>query len=152
MKTSFVKLVCFLALMMQLPAFANCKPLEINEKLIKAFRDAFPLAQQVEWKENGDHYFVHFTQDAILSEIEYDHDGNFLSSVRYFKNANLLPIHLSWELHKKYADKNIFGVTETTTDTDTLYYVKLEDKKDWITVKASADGTMQVVEKYGKQE
>jgi hypothetical protein len=131
--------------------FAKSNPAEVNEKLIKAFRDAFPLAEKVEWQENGNHYLVHFTENAVLSEIEYDHDGHFLNSVRYFKDPDLLPLHLSWELHKKFADKTIFGVTETTSEYETLYYIKLEDKKDWITVKATSVGSMEVVEKYQKQ-
>ena len=109
------------------------------------------MAEKVDWMENGDRYFVHFTENAVLSEIEYDHAGNFLSSVRYFKNPNLLPLQLSWELHKRFADKTIFEITETTSGSETFYYIKLEDKKDWTTVKSTIDGSMEVIEKSGKQ-
>ena len=78
----------------------------------------------------------------MLSEIEYDHDGNFIGSDRYYKDASLLPLHLEWELHKRYANKTVFGITEMNTECRNQYYVKLEDKKEWVTVKGTADGLM----------
>jgi hypothetical protein len=151
MKTKLAGLICLFVLSAQVHALASGSPAAINEKLIKAFQDAFPLAEKVDWKENGDHYFVHFKENDVLSEIEYDHEGNFIESERYYKAVTLLPIHLAWELHKKFPDKTVFGITETNTDAETYFYVKLEDNKEWITVKGSSDGIVQVVEKFNKQ-
>jgi hypothetical protein len=36
-------------------------------------------------------------------------------------------------------------------DDETYYYVKLQDAKEWITVKGSADGFIKVVERFNKQ-
>jgi hypothetical protein len=151
MKTKLAAFLGLFMLLAQVHAFAINTPATINEKLIKAFQTAFPLAEKVDWNENGDHYFVHFKENDVVSEIEYDHDGNFVESERYYKDVNLLPIHLAWELHKKFPDKTIFGITETNTEAETDYYVKLEDSKGWITVKGSADGMCRVVEKFNKQ-
>lgn len=151
MKTKLAGLLTLFVLLVQTQTFAGKNPATINEKLIKAFQTAFPLAEKVDWNENGDHYFVHFKENNVISEIEYDHDGNFIESERYYKDVSLLPIHLAWELHKKFPDKTIFGVTETNTDDETDYYVKLEDSKGWITVKGSSDGICQVVERFNKQ-
>jgi hypothetical protein len=151
MKTKLAGLICGFVLFAQMHALADNGPATVNEKLIKAFRDAFPMAEKVDWNENGDHYFVHFKDHDILSEIEYDHEGNFIASERYYKSADLLPLHLAWELHKKFANKSVFGITETNTETETCYYVKLEDSKEWITVQGSSDGIVKVVEKFNKQ-
>ena len=126
-------------------------PLTVNENLLRAFKAAFPLAEKVDWLENGDHYFVHFKDHEAISEIEYDHDGNFLASERYFQAADLLPIHLAWALHKKFPNKTVFGITETDTEAESTFYVKMEDNKEWITVKGSSDGITQVIEKFNKQ-
>jgi hypothetical protein len=152
MKTKLASLVCVFVLSAQIHALADNSPAAINEKLIKAFQAAFPLAEKVDWNENGDHYFVHFKDHEILSEIEYDHEGNFVASARYYKSVDLLPLHLAWELHKKFGTKTIFGVTETNTESETIYYVKLEDGKEWVTVKGSSDGMLQVIEKFNKQQ
>ena len=151
MKTKLAGLICLFVLSAQMHAFANIGATTVSEKLIKAFREAFPMAEKVDWNENGDHYFVHFKNHEILSEIEYDHDGNFIASERYYKSADLLPLHLSWAIHKRFPNKTVYGITETNTETETYYYVKLEDNKEWITVKGTSDGIVKVVEKFNKQ-
>jgi len=151
MKTKLAGLICLFVLGAQMQTLADNGPATVNENLIKAFQTAFPLAEQVDWYEQEDHYFVHFKDHEVLSEIEYDHEGNFIASERYYKSADLLPLHLAWELHKRFANKTVFGVTETNTETETFYYVKLQDNKEWITVKGSSDGIVQVIEKFNKQ-
>ena len=121
----------------------------ISDKLLQAFKQTFPDAQQVRWAEQEDKYMVNFKQGEILTKIEYDKEGNFLSSLRYYTEKNL-PVSILCRLQKKYGDKKVFGVTEMTTDTAVEYYIKLEDNNYWLTVKSNADGNMQVVEKYKK--
>ena len=151
MKTKLAGFLILFVLFAQMQTFAAEGPASVNEKLIRAFQAAFPTAEKVDWKENGDHYFVHFRDHDVNSEIEYDHEGNFLGSERYYRSEELLPLHLSWELHRKFRDKTIYGITETNTDSETFYYVKLEDSREWITVKGSADGIIEVVERFNKQ-
>ncbi len=158
MKKKIAGLICLAVLSAQIhalasdgPAAASNGPAAVNEKLVKSFQDAFPLAEKVEWKESGSNYIVYFKEKSVLSEIEYDHDGNFIASDRYYKDASLLPLHLEWELHKKYANKTIFGITEMNTESETEYYIKLEDNKEWITVKSTSDGLLEVVDRVAKQ-
>jgi hypothetical protein len=92
---------------------------------------------------------VNFKQGDILTKVEYDKEGNFLNSLRYYTEKNL-PVNILCRLQKKYADKKVFGVTEITSEASVEYYIKLEDAENWITVKSNVDGIMQVVEKYKK--
>jgi hypothetical protein len=149
MKTKLIGLFSLLFITAQLQAKTN-DPASVNEKLIKAFKETFPQAKTVNWKENGESYFVHFQENAIASEIEYDHDGNFVESERYYTDADMLPLHLACELHKQFAGKTVYGVTETNTDTETFYYIKLQDDKEWVTVKGTSYGSVEVVEKFNK--
>ena len=151
MKTKFAGIAFLFLVFTQLNVKAGKGPFTVNEKLIQAFQAAFPLAEKVDWNESGDHYFVHFKDHEILSEIEYDHEGNFLASERYYKSADMLPIHLAWALHKKFPNKSVYGITETSTEGETLYYIKMQDTKEWITVKGSSDGITQVIERFNKQ-
>jgi len=121
----------------------------ISEKILNTFKQTFPDAQQVKWLEQTDRYTVNFKENGILTKIDYDKDGNFISSLRYYSEKNL-PINILCRLQKKYADKKVFGVTEMTAENTVEYYIKLEDNENWITVKSNVDGNMQVVEKYKK--
>ena len=130
--------------------FAGPGPdLTISEKMLQAFKKTFPDAQEVKWAEQEDKYTVNFKQGDILTKVEYDKDGNFLSSLRYYSEKGL-PISVLCRLQKKYADKKIFGVTELATENSVEYYIKMEDAQNWITVRSNAEGNMQVVEKYKK--
>jgi hypothetical protein len=139
--------VCFL-LSISAGAFAT-DGFTINEKLLESFKATFPNAEQVKWQEETDKYTVNFVEDKILTKIQYDKDGNFISSTRYYSERNL-PINVLCKLRKRYPEKKIFGVTEMTTDNNVEYYIKMEDDANWLTVKSTVDGTMQIVEKYKK--
>jgi hypothetical protein len=121
----------------------------ISEKMLNSFKQTFPDAEQVKWLESTDRYTVNFKENGILTKIDYDKDGNFISSLRYYSEKNL-PINILCRLQKKYADKKVFGVTEMTSESVVEYYIKLEDNENWITVKSNAEGNLQVVEKYKK--
>ena len=145
-RKSLFATVCLLSL--SAGVFAN-ENFTISDKLLKAFNQTFPDAQQVKWAEQEDKYMVNFKQGDVLTKIEYDKDGNFLSSLRYYTEKNL-PVSILCRLQKKYSDKKIFGVTEMTTDSAVEYYIKLEDDTSWITVRSNADGNMQIIEKFKK--
>lgn len=119
--------------------------------MLTAFKQTFPDAQQVRWAEQEDKYIVNFRQGEILTKIEYDKEGEFVSSLRYYKEKNL-PVSILCRLQKKYSDKKIFGVTEMTTEGSVEYYVKVEDAGNWYTIHSNSDGNMQIVEKYKKAE
>jgi hypothetical protein len=123
----------------------------ISDKLLQAFKQTFPDAIQVKWVEEPTRYTVSFKQNEILTKVEYDKDGNFVSSLRYYSEKNL-PVTVLCQLQKKYAGKTIFGVTELATDASTEYYIKMVDDRNWMTVRSDADGNMQLVEKYKKAE
>jgi hypothetical protein len=144
-KTFFLSL-CMLVL--SAGAFA-AKEYSISDKMLQTFKQTFPDAQQVVWSEQGDKYTVNFRQGDILSKVEYDKDGNFLNSLRYYSEKNL-PVTILCRLQKRFSDKKVFGVTEMATDSSVEYYIKLEGETDWITVRSNIDGNMQVVEKYKK--
>jgi hypothetical protein len=121
----------------------------ISDKLLTTFKQTFPDAVQVKWVEQADKYSVSFKQNDILTKIDYDKDGNFVSSLRYYTEKNL-PVSVLCRLQKRYAGKAVCGVTEMATELSTEYYVKLQDENTWYTVKSDADGNMQLIEKYKK--
>lgn len=143
MKKLSISFVCLFLLA------ANSFALLPNEKVLKSFESTFSSPQEVKWYEHADYYEVNFVQSDIRASVKYDLEGNFMSSTRYYKEQQL-PTNILCKLKKKYADKNIFGVTELTSSDEVNYYIKLEDSKNWITIKVNGNGQMEVFEKYKK--
>src|SRR5947209_4752853 len=106
---------------------------DVNEKVLKVFETTFPVATDVKWKEYTDYYSASFKQSEVQTEVRYDKDGNFISSLRYYKEERL-PLSVLSQIKKKFPSKSIFGVTELTTGTDIAYFVTLEDEKTWTVV------------------
>jgi hypothetical protein len=131
-------------------AFAS-DGITISDKLLQEFKHTFPNATDVRWIESTDKYTVDFKQSGIVTKIDYDKEGNFVSSYRYYSENNL-PVGILCKIQKRYPEKKVFGVTEVTMDNTIEYYIKLEDDKNWITVKSNSDGGMQVVEKFKKAD
>jgi hypothetical protein len=150
MKKFIGLVVCGTALIFGLRAFA-WNGVSINEKVMKSFKETFPLAEKVNWQEFSDRYSVHFEEGSIRTVVDYDKDGNYLSSRRYY-TEEYLPVNIICKLRKRYSDKKVFGVTEIATESNTDYYIKMEDAVNWTTVKSDINGVMEIVEKYKKQE
>ena len=149
MKKLLAFAVCLV--MLSAPSFANVDPTvdNVNEKVLRAFHETFPIVEETKWKEYDNYYTVSFRQNAIQSEVRYDKEGNFLSSLRYYKEDRL-PLSVLHQLKKKYAKQTIFGVTELIVGSDVAYFVKLEDEKNWYTIKSDQQGNLFLYEKLRK--
>jgi len=144
MKKNLVFSLCLLALGVSSYASPN-----VDDKVIKSFKETFPGAEQVKWEEFSDNYVVNFVDLGMRERISYDKDGNFLSATRYY-NEGHLPLNILLKLRKKYPSQKIFGVTEIESEVSIEYYIKMEDDTNWTTVKSDTGGNMQVIEKYKK--
>jgi hypothetical protein len=123
---------------------------EVSEKVLKAFKETFKDVKDVTWYEEGDKsYRASFIKDEIKIRVRYDEDGNLLSTIRYY-GVQTLPFHIQMKLQKKFADKNVFGVTEMSSDDMIEYHITLQDEKRWYTVKSDANGNFEVTEKFKK--
>jgi hypothetical protein len=142
MKKLFVILACAL---LTVSAYAD----DPNEKVLKSFNETFSGAEDVKWEEFSTYYTVSFVNAGIRSKVNYDKEGVMLGSIRYY-SPSMLPLNIQNKLKKEYSKKSLFGVTEVTFGTDVTYYVKMEDEKNWITVKVDTGGNSQVTEKYKK--
>jgi len=120
-----------------------------NTKVLKAFSQTFTTAENVKWEEYSDYYTVSFHTSGTSSRINYDKEGNIISSTRYYL-PNLLPLNILNKLVKENPKRELFGVTELTVGDEMVYFVKLQDGKHWITLKVDSYGNSQVYEKYKK--
>ena len=144
MKKNLILSTCMMAFAFSAFAHAN-----VDDKVLKSFKETFPKAEQVKWEEFSDNYVVNFVVLGVRERISYDRDGNFINATRYYTEENL-PINILFKVRKKYTNQTIFGVTEVETENGVEYYIKLEDSANWTTVKSDSGGNLQVIEKYKK--
>jgi hypothetical protein len=121
----------------------------ISDKLLETFKKTFPDAMQVKWVEQPNSYLVTFKQNDILTKVNYDKDGNFMSSLRYYSEKNL-PVTVICRLQKDYAGKSVFGVTEVATENGVEYFIKLQDDNYWYTIHSDSSGNLEKIEKFRK--
>ncbi|WP_207511451.1 hypothetical protein [Longitalea luteola] len=124
-------------------------PFNPNEKVLKAFNETFNGVQEVRWEEFPKYYAVSFVSGGIRAKVNYDKEGNMISSIRYY-NPQLLPLYILNKINKENPRKKLFGVTEVSHGGLIAYYIKLEDNTHWYTLKVDTDGNSQLTEKYRK--
>lgn len=120
-----------------------------NERVLKAFNETFSSATEVRWEEYPSYFTVSFVNSGIRTKVNYDKEGKMLSSLRYYA-SQYLPLNIINKIGSENPTKKIFGVTEVTHEGAVVYYIKLEDKTHWYTLKVDVDGNSQQTEKYRK--
>lgn len=121
----------------------------VDEKLLRSFKETFPNAEQVSWSEMTETYVVNFVESGIRSRITFGKHGEYLGSIRYYGESHLPPF-LVFYLKSQFPDKKIFGITEVSTACSIAYYVKMEDPRLWTTIKIDDETNWEYVEKYKK--
>ena len=122
----------------------------VSARVQKAFETTFTDAQNVVWTNTDSVYTVKFTQDGAATTVNYDEQGNFISSRRYYQNAKL-PIDIQCKLQKQFSGKTVYGVTEIAFADNVFYFVKLEDATTWTSIRINNAREIEVLEKLNKQ-
>jgi len=142
------KLIICLCLFAAIGAVA-AEPPEVNEKVLKAFKETFVKATDVVWHELQNSYEASFKQSEIVTRAIYDTEGNLLRTTRYYSEEHL-PINIITKLKKKYEGKTVFGITESSTEEEVSYHIVLEDEKNWYIVVADNLGSLELSKKFKK--
>jgi hypothetical protein len=130
---------------------AVAPPSEINEKVLKAFNETFSAAQDVSWQEYKDYSQVSFVVDKIQVRAQYAEDGRLLRTIRYYSERELLPSVVA-KLKKKYAGKEIAGVTESSSEEEVSFVINIKDENNWYIVKSDVYGNLQQTEKFKRAD
>jgi hypothetical protein len=145
------KIILFVALLVSIVAGAAASPTEVNEKVLKAFKETFSQAQDVVWHEYENYYQANFRQDDIQVRAQYDQEGVLIKTTRYYGEKQLLPNIVS-RLKKKYGTKEIFGVTEVTSDEEVSFVISLRDEKNYYEVKSDIYGNLEQTDKFKRAD
>ena len=123
-----------------------------RRKVLKVFTTSFPEVQETTWYNYDNYYAVYFkNSDESKCRIEYDPEGNVLSTTRYYTGESLSPF-IRAKLNQKYPGKQIFGVTEISSGEEFAYHIVLEDAKNWYNIKLNSVGAISNVKKMKKAE
>jgi hypothetical protein len=147
-------LIAAVALMLSTGSFA-LDPGKIDEKFLQSFRTNFPDAKEVNWSDQQQTYMVTFIKEGIRSRVIYPKDGSYIHLTRYYNEQNL-PFHLRYQVKEEYPGQHIYGIVEVSTisgrgkNLAMEYYIKLEDNRNWTTVKIDSYGDLAIVDKYRK--
>jgi hypothetical protein len=111
---------------------------DVSEKAKKSLTHNFPDAESINWVEsaNGQMYTAYFKLFDVKTVASFDKDGQVVNILRYYKEDRL-PLDVLTLLKTRYSGKTVAGVTEfSKPDADDIaYYIKLEDKAHWYTVR-----------------
>ncbi|HEX5153865.1 MAG TPA: hypothetical protein VFW07_20600 [Parafilimonas sp.] len=118
-----------------------------GSKVLERFNETFPNAKNVKWNDNKKGYFVSFYQNDNFNKVFYNKAGNFVYSLKY-SNSDALPTNIAMSVREKFEGAKIIGVTEATTQTNTVYNIKLSKGEKIYCVDLSPDGTVAKQEEY----
>jgi len=132
-------------------AVAAPAPSEINEKVLQAFKQTFTAAQNVTWHEYDGYTQANFDVEKVQVRAQYASDGKLIRTIRYYSEKELLP-NIVAKLKKKYGNKEIAGVTESSSDDEVSFVINIKDEKHWYIVTTDVYGNAQKIEKFKRAD
>ena len=147
-----MKRIIYLAFLLTgFAATAAPAPSEVNEKVLKAFSETFTAAQNVTWQEFEDYSQANFSIDKIQVRAQFAEDGRLIRTLRYYSERELLP-NIVARLKKKYAGKEIAGITESSSDDEVSFVINVKDENNWYVVKSDVYGNLQQTDKFKRAD
>ncbi|NSL89140.1 hypothetical protein [Chitinophaga solisilvae] len=124
--------------------FANPSETTVSNKIKYAFNDAFVGAKEVKWYTDDNKTFTaKFEISNSKVTAFFNEDGTLLATSRYLQ-ADQLPLSVSGKIAKRYADDSIYCIVEYSAGEGTVYFITLEGKNTWTTLKADRNGAVTV--------
>ena len=132
-------------------AVAAPTPSDINEKVLQAFKQTFTAAQNVTWHQYEDYTQANFEVEKMQVRAQYAEDGSLIRTIRYYSEKELLP-NIVAKLKKKYGNKEITGVTESSSEDEVSFVINIKDENNWYIVKTDVYGNTQQTDKYKRAD
>lgn len=128
-------------------AFANNSN-KVNDKVQTSFKQEFATAQNVVFSKTNNYIKAAFTLNNQVMEAYYTADGEMIGVSKNLLSTEL-PIGLQVDLKRDYADYWISDLFEFATDSNSSYFITVENADQKITLQSS--GNEWVVYKKAKK-
>lgn len=122
--------------------------IDVNIHATRDFKKSFRTATDVKWVKHENGASVYFKNDGLKMRTSYNINGKKEYSLKYYDETRM-PSDLRRLVKSNYYDHNIAIVTEVNRHNQTYYLVKMENDKEYLTLKIS-DEEMAVFEKTNK--
>ena len=132
-------------------AVAAPAPSDVTEKVLQAFKQTFTAAQNVTWHQYEDYTQANFEVEKMQVRAQYAEDGRLIRTIRYYSEKELLP-NIVAKLKKKYGNKEITGVTESSSEDEVSFVINIKDENNWYIVKTDVYGNTQQTDKYKRAD
>jgi len=118
-------------------------------KAVKNFEKTFKNVTGEKWYEMPDGYRVIFIAKDVRSRIDYDKNGKWMHTIKYYDEKKL-PVEVRRLVASSYLDYSIRTVEEIEAPHDIKFYViHLDGETNWINIKVS-DNEINELEKIKK--
>ncbi|MEO6329347.1 MAG: hypothetical protein ABIO55_10455 [Ginsengibacter sp.] len=139
-----------LGLLITASSFTPSKDDTVSAKVKSAFEKTFIAASDVAWKKVNGFYMVNFKINEQDCSAAYNEEGELMSATRILASSQL-PLNISLALQNKYADYAIDkSVREITVENETVYYIKADNSKQSLSIKANSAGALSIENKVKK--
>jgi len=122
--------------------------MDVNIHAVRDFKKSFRQATDAKWVKNENGASVYFVNDGVKMRTSYNLKGRKEYMLKYYDESRMTP-ELRKRVRSHYYDHSIVIVTEVTRFNQTYYLVKMENEKEYLTVRVS-DGEMSEFEKVNK--
>jgi hypothetical protein len=129
-------------------AFANNEE-TINQRAVSSFKKDFAAAQDVKWESNKDFVKATFKLNDQVMFAYYSQAGNLMAVTRNIVSSQL-PINLLSDLKKKYDNYWISDLFEVSSDTDSSFYITLQNSDQTVVLKSNGISEWEVYKKDKK--
>jgi DNA-dependent RNA polymerase auxiliary subunit epsilon len=120
----------------------------INPKYVRDFKNNYKNATDVKWVQHEGGASVYFTHDGLKMRSTYSKKGTRIYTLKDYYEAQM-PADLRRLVKSNYYDHNIEVVTEVSTAMKTFHIVKMENQKEYLTLKI-VDGEISIFERLNK--
>jgi hypothetical protein len=122
----------------------------IDKNVIVSFNKDFTSAHEVKWESNSKFIKVSFTIDKQAMYAYYTPAGELLAVTRYMSPEHL-PISQLTSLRKNYSGYWVSDLFELKTDSETAYYITIENANSKLILKSVNSSSWEVYSREKKQ-
>ncbi|HTE26605.1 hypothetical protein [Flavitalea sp.] len=100
----------------------------VNSKVLKSFHRNFKMDAPVQWSTDEQFYLAYFVKDGIQHRITYRKNGSMVQTMKTYSVKHLNKDVRS-QIEETYDGYDITGVTELSSNADTVYFVNIESRR-----------------------
>jgi hypothetical protein len=133
-----------------LPTVTITSVKNVDARLSKAFRHAFPKAKDARWSRINKNFLVKFIRDDMKHQTLFQKNGYIKYDISYGM-AHDLPMVLGEQIIAVYKGYDIANVAKIVRYKEEFWIINLEGLSDYVVIRA-ADGDLEEVSHYEKWE